>query len=83
METVGQRTLADLGKGERGIIATLTGADSPAVTRRLFDLGLVPGAEVTLLRRSPLADPAIYRVADYDIALRRHEAARVILADPA
>ena len=40
-------------------------------TRRLFDLGLVPGIEVEMVRRAPLRDPVIYRVGDYEIALRK------------
>ena len=46
----------------------------PATTRRMFDLGFAPGVEVEMLRRAPLADPALFRVAGYDIALRRAQA---------
>jgi len=31
----------------------------------------VPGIEVTMVRRAPLRDPVIFRVGDYEIALRR------------
>ena len=63
-------TLAQLGPGQR---ATVTGYDDrmePSTARRLFDLGLTPGIEVVMVRRAPLRDPVIFRVGDYEIALR-------------
>ena len=66
-------TLADLRRGETARIVGYGAAD-PRITRRLFDLGLAPGAEVDVVRIAPLQDPVIFRVADYEIALRRREA---------
>lgn len=66
-------TLADLRRGQHGRIAGYGEAD-PRITRRLFDLGLAPGAEVEVVRIAPLQDPVIFRVADYEIALRKSEA---------
>ncbi len=63
-------TLADLAPGQR---ATVVGYDEdvePSTARRLFDLGLVPGIEVTMVRRAPLRDPVIFHVGDFEIALR-------------
>ena len=37
----------------------------------------MPGRTVTPLRRAPLGDPVVYRVADYELCLRRHEARMV------
>ena len=48
-------------------------ADDP-IAKRLSNLGFVPGRIVTPLRRAPLGDPVVYRVADYELCLRRHEA---------
>lgn len=42
--------------------------------RRLRDLGFVPGARVECLGRSPLGDPAAYRVRGMVVALRRQDA---------
>ncbi len=64
------RTLAQLAPGQCAtVIGYDTGMDASAA-RRLFDLGLAPGIEVEMVRRAPLRDPAIYRVGDYEIALR-------------
>lgn len=48
--------------------------------RRLFDLGFTPGARVELLRRAPLGDPFIFRVAGTEIALRRRQAEAICVA---
>ena len=45
--------------------------------RRLADLGLIPGAEVTCLGRSPLGDPSAYLIRGAVIALRRRDAMEV------
>jgi ferrous iron transport protein A len=63
-------TLAELGRGERAIVVGYSDGVEPSTARRLFDLGLVPGIEVELVRRAPLRDPVIFRVGDYEIALR-------------
>ena len=51
-------------------------ADDP-IAKRLSNLGFVPGRIVTPLRRAPLGDPVVYRVADYELCLRRQEARMV------
>ncbi|MGE5587209.1 MAG: FeoA family protein [Clostridia bacterium] len=45
--------------------------------RRLLDVGLVPGARVIPVRRSPAGDPTAYNVKGTLIALRGHEAGQV------
>ena len=63
-------TLADLHRGQSArVIGYADGVES-STARRLFDLGLVPGIEVVVVRRAPMRDPIIYRVGDYEIALR-------------
>lgn len=66
--------LADLGLGQS---ATVTGFDpthDPATARRLFDLGFHVGAPVTVVRRSAFGGPRVYRVGDYELALRAADA---------
>ncbi len=64
------RTLADLQRGEQARVVGFGDEVEPSSARRLFDLGLIPGAEVTMVRRAPLRDPVIFRVGDFEIALR-------------
>lgn len=79
-EAAGPTTLAALSKGQRATVVGLAAPHDPAGARRLFDLGFVPGAEVQMVRRAPLADPIVFRVAGYEIALRREQARWVSVA---
>ena len=70
--------LSDLRLGISGRVIALQEdtADDP-IAKRLSNLGFVPGRIVTPLRRAPLGDPVVYRVADYELCLRRQEARMV------
>ena len=70
-----QHPLSDLHLGTAGrVVSLLEDASSDPIIRRLSNLGFVPGRIVTPLRRAPLGDPIVYRIADYELCLRRHEA---------
>lgn len=70
--------LADLAPGSRATVLGMT-TDAPAmVVRRLEDLGLTAGTTVEVVRRAPLRDPVVYRVKDYELCLRRAQAACVL-----
>jgi ferrous iron transport protein A len=49
------------------------------IRRRLLDLGFVNGAQVSVIRRSPLGDPTAYRVCGATIALRAADAGHVMV----
>jgi ferrous iron transport protein A len=66
----GGLTLADVARGQRVRVIGYDETVESSAARRLFDLGLFPGVEVTMVRRAPLRDPVIFRVGDYEIALR-------------
>ncbi len=48
--------------------------------RRLLDLGLIPGSQVEVIRRSPAGNPTAYLIKGTIVALR-DEDARQILVD--
>jgi Fe2+ transport system protein FeoA len=64
--------MGELTVGSRARVVELTG--SGKLQRRMLSMGFVPGAEVTVIRQSPLGDPRQYRVKKANIALRRDEA---------
>lgn len=67
--------LSDLSPGTSGrIIRLLDDGVGGVLIRRLRNLGFVPGRIATPLRRAPMGDPVVYRVSDYELCLRRHEA---------
>ncbi|MFI1164419.1 ferrous iron transport protein A [Streptomyces sp. NPDC020801] len=70
-------SLADLAPGARAVVTEVVVDEAPSVARRLHDLGFGPGAVVEVVRRAPLRDPVVYRVKDYEVCLRRAQAACV------
>lgn len=48
--------------------------------RRLFDLGLLPGARVSCLYAAPSGNPRAYLIKDAVIALRSSDADSIILS---
>ncbi len=65
-------TLADVAVGTKATIERVT--CTRAVTVRLYEMGLVPGTEVTVTRVAPLGDPLELEVRGYNLSIRRHEA---------
>lgn len=61
--------------GQSGIIVKVHGEGR--VRRRLFDMGLTPGAEVYLRKVAPLGDPLEITLRGYELSLRKDEAANV------
>ena len=69
------KTLAQLEIGERGVVAKVNGEG--AIRRRMFDMGISPGAEVYLRKKAPLGDPIEIAIRGYELTLRKAEAANV------
>lgn len=71
-------SLAELPLGHTGRVCELRSTDRSR--RRMLDLGLIVDTEVEALRRSPSGDPVAYQIRGAVIALRREEAATVLVA---
>ena len=69
------KVLSQLKVGERGVIVAVNGEG--AIRRRLFDMGITPGAEVYLRKKAPLGDPIEIALRGYELTLRKSEAAQV------
>jgi Fe2+ transport system protein FeoA len=67
--------LRDLEIGSRGRVTSVDTSNDIGV--RLLEMGVTPGAELTLLGKAPWGDPLEYEVRGYRLSLRRTEAARV------
>lgn len=70
-------TLADLAKGESRNVVSVKGDD--AITRRLMEMGVIPGVSVRMIKSAPFGDPLEINVRGYSLALRRNEAESVKL----
>ena len=69
------KKLSQLGIGERATVVAVNGEG--AIRRRLFDMGITPGAEVYLRKKAPLGDPIEIAIRGYELTLRKAEAAHV------
>ncbi|WP_042456887.1 FeoA family protein [Neobacillus dielmonensis] len=67
-----------LAEAEKGNVIKITSIQLDGVMRRrLLDLGFVAGADVEVVRKSPLGDPIAYRVSQTTIALRKEESMKI------
>ncbi len=65
-------TLNDIKPGQTATIARLNGEG--AVKRRIMDMGLTKGTEVTVRKVAPLGDPIELTVRGYELSIRKDEA---------
>ena len=67
-----ENTLRSLRVNEKARISSITAHGE--MSRRLRDMGLVPGTEVKVVGRAPLKDPVALRLRDFTLTLRNNEA---------
>jgi ferrous iron transport protein A len=65
-------SLDTLPSGQSARVVNVQG--SSAIARRLMEMGVVPGAHITVVRTAPLGDPIQVCLRSYHLALRRMEA---------
>ena len=71
------KKLSEFNIGETGQITKVDGEGR--IRRRLFDMGITPGAEVYLRKKAPLGDPMEITIRGYELTLRKEEADLVTL----
>ena len=71
-------TLDKVAVGDTVKIARLNGAGP--VKRRIMDMGLTKGTEVTVRKIAPLGDPIELTVRGYELSIRKDEAAAIEVA---
>ncbi len=69
------KTLDQFSIGETGIVKAVIAEGK--IKRRLFDMGITPGAEVFMRKHAPLGDPIEITLRGYELTLRKSEAACV------
>ena len=74
-----ERTLEEVAPGERGVILQVGNENGP-VKRRLVDMGLTPGTEVTVRKVAPFGDPVELNLRGYELSLRKADAAQIRVA---
>ncbi len=72
--------LDELEIGKDAVVASVD-SDDAALRQHILDMGLTPGTEVTMMKYAPMGDPVEIRLRDYELTLRRADAARIELVD--
>lgn len=67
--------LSELKTGQSAVILRVLGHGG--FRRRIMEMGFVRGKKVKVLLNAPLKDPIKYQVMDYEVSLRRSEAAMI------
>ena len=71
-------TLKDLEIGTSGVIIAVGGEGS--LRQHFLDMGVIPGAEVTLMKYAPMGDPMELRIHGYELTLRLADGEKVEIA---
>ena len=71
-------TLRDLKPGEEARIETVGGEG--ALRQHFLDMGVIPGAEVRLIKLAPLGDPMELQIHGYELTLRLADAEKIGVA---
>ena len=72
-------TLNELSVGQSATVQTVGG--SGALRQHFLDMGLVPQATVTLVKRAPMGDPIEVRIRSFELTLRVAEACEITVTD--
>lgn len=68
-------TLKELPAGATGRITDVHGKGE--ITKRLMEMGVVPGVDVRVVKSAPFGDPIEIRLMGYNLAIRKNEAATI------
>ena len=68
-------TLKELEVGKSAVIRRVGGAG--ALRQHFLDMGMIPGAEVTVIKLAPMGDPMEVQVHGYELTLRLAEAQQI------
>ncbi len=72
-------TLKNLEIGKSATILSVGGEG--ALRQHFLDMGLIPGAEVTLVKYAPMGDPMELRIHGYELTLRTADAEQIQVCD--
>ena len=70
-------TLKELPIGKTATVCTVGGEG--ALRQHFLDMGIIPGAEVTMVKYAPMGDPVEVRIHSYELTLRLADAGRIAI----
>lgn len=72
-------TLRDLPIGKSATVVAVGGEG--ALRQHFLDMGIIPEAEVTMVKYAPMGDPVEIRIHSYELTLRLEDAGKIEIAD--
>lgn len=72
-------TLKDLPIGKTATILSVGGEGS--LRQHFLDMGLIPTADVTMIKHAPMGDPVELRIHSYELTLRKDDAEKIEITD--
>jgi Fe2+ transport system protein FeoA len=73
------KTLTNVPIGSAAKVVAVNGANR--ISRRLMEMGVIPGVSLEVLKSAPFGDPIEVRVRGYNLAMRLSEAESIEVAD--
>ena len=67
-----EKYLNEMKPTEKGIVKKIT--TDGKIKRRLYDMGVTPGAQIIVKKLAPLGDPIEVTVRGYELSLRKADA---------
>ena len=71
------RTLLNLSPGETAIIETFK--TDLNLQSRLVEMGILPGVEIRLIKKTPFNGPIAFKIRGYEVSLRYRDAEQVFV----
>ncbi len=68
-------TIKDLIPGQSAVVTRVGGQG--ALRQHFLDMGVIPGAEVTMIKLAPMGDPMELQIHGYELTLRLDDAAKI------
>ena len=73
-------SIKDLEIGKSAKITEVGGEG--ALRQHFLDMGLIPGAEITMVKYAPMGDPVELKIHGYELTLRLADAEKILINTP-
>ena len=70
-------TLRELPIGKMATVLSVGGEG--ALRQHFLDMGIIPGADITMVKYAPMGDPVELRIHSYELTLRLADAEKIIV----
>lgn len=72
-------TLKNLEPGKTATVVSVGGEG--ALRQHFLDMGVIPGAKITMVKYAPMGDPIEFKIHGYSLTLRKDDAAKITICD--